>query len=51
MISDKFGGVRVTLINYLFMVIFCGLLFITLPDGTPVQVISMRSTAYLWVYS
>ncbi|WP_087487385.1 NarK family nitrate/nitrite MFS transporter [Tatumella citrea] len=35
MISDKFGGVRVTLINYLFMVIFCGLLFITLPDGTP----------------
>ncbi len=32
--SDKFGGVRVTLINYLFMVIFCGLLFLTLPDGT-----------------
>ncbi|MBS0878277.1 MULTISPECIES: NarK family nitrate/nitrite MFS transporter [unclassified Tatumella] len=35
MISDKFGGVRVTLINYVFMVIFCGLLFLTLPDTTP----------------
>ncbi len=31
MISDKFGGVRVTLINYIFMVIFTGLLFFTLP--------------------
>ena len=33
MISDKFGGVRVTLINYLFMVLFTGLLFFTLPVG------------------
>ena len=33
MISDKFGGVRVTFINYIFMVLFSGLLFFTLPAG------------------
>lgn len=30
-ISDKFGGVRVTLINFIFMAIFSALLFLTLP--------------------
>ncbi len=30
-ISDKFGGVRVTLINFIFMAIFSAPLFLTLP--------------------
>ncbi|CAM7271154.1 NarK family nitrate/nitrite MFS transporter [Citrobacter sedlakii] len=30
-ISDKFGGVRVTLINFIFMALFSALLFLTLP--------------------
>ncbi|AFJ47083.1 NarK family nitrate/nitrite MFS transporter [Shimwellia blattae] len=30
-ISDKFGGVRVTLINFIFMALFTALLFTTLP--------------------
>ncbi|MGV3346819.1 nitrate/nitrite transporter NarU [Enterobacteriaceae bacterium LUAb1] len=33
MISDKFGGVRVTLINFILMVLFCALLFLTLPGS------------------
>ncbi|MBV4411346.1 NarK family nitrate/nitrite MFS transporter [Enterobacteriaceae bacterium YMB-R22] len=32
-ISDKFGGVRVTLINFIFMAIFSALLFLTLPGS------------------
>ncbi|EGG2668889.1 NarK family nitrate/nitrite MFS transporter [Salmonella enterica] len=33
MISDKFGGVRVTLINFIFMALFTALLFLTLPGS------------------
>ncbi|MEJ5113303.1 NarK family nitrate/nitrite MFS transporter [Erwinia billingiae] len=33
MLSDKFGGVRVTLINFVVMTVFSGLLFMTLPGG------------------
>ncbi|MBJ9278735.1 NarK family nitrate/nitrite MFS transporter [Citrobacter amalonaticus] len=32
-ISDKFGGVRVTLINFIFMALFSALLFLTLPGS------------------
>ena len=32
-ISDKLGGVKVTLINFIFMAIFTALLFLTLPGG------------------
>lgn len=32
-ISDKFGGVRVTLINFIFMALFAALLFLTLPGS------------------
>ncbi|HHX1704277.1 TPA: NarK family nitrate/nitrite MFS transporter [Salmonella enterica] len=32
-ISDKFGGVRVTLINFIFMALFTPLLFLTLPGS------------------
>lgn len=32
-ISDRFGGTRVSLINFIFMAIFSSLLFITLPDN------------------
>ncbi|EBP7689896.1 NarK family nitrate/nitrite MFS transporter [Salmonella enterica] len=32
-ISDKFGGVRVTLINFIFMALFTALLFLTLPSS------------------
>lgn len=32
-ISDKFGGVRVTLINFVFMALFTALLFLTLPGS------------------
>nr|WP_313071699.1 NarK family nitrate/nitrite MFS transporter [Atlantibacter hermannii] len=32
-ISDRFGGVRVTLINFIFMAIFSALLFLTLPGS------------------
>ncbi|EAO1519336.1 NarK family nitrate/nitrite MFS transporter [Salmonella enterica] len=32
-ISDKFGGVRVTLINFIFMALFTALLFLTLPGS------------------
>ncbi len=32
-ISDKFGGVRVTLINFIFMALFTALLFLTLLPG------------------
>lgn len=32
-ISDKFGGVRVTLINFIFMALFTVLLFLTLPGS------------------
>lgn len=45
-ISDKFGGVRVTLINFIFMAIFSALLFLTLPGWAPV--ISSHFTPYLW---
>lgn len=31
MISDKFGGVKVTIINFMMMVLFSALLFLTLP--------------------
>jgi len=33
MISDRFGGVRVTLINFVFMALFSALLFLTLPGS------------------
>jgi NNP family nitrate/nitrite transporter-like MFS transporter len=33
MISDKLGGVRVTLINFVFMAIFSALMFLTLPGS------------------
>lgn len=45
-ISDKFGGVRVTLINFIFMAIFSALLFLTLRAQAPV--ISSPFTPYLW---
>lgn len=32
-ISDRFGGVRVTLINFVLMTLFAALLFLTLPDA------------------
>ncbi|MCU5774811.1 NarK family nitrate/nitrite MFS transporter [Erwiniaceae bacterium BAC15a-03b] len=36
MLSDRFGGIRVTLINFILMALFCGLLFFTLPgNGQP----------------
>ncbi|VEB58724.1 major facilitator superfamily nitrite extrusion protein [Salmonella enterica subsp. enterica] len=31
--SDRLGGTRVTLINFVLMAIFSGLLFLTLPTG------------------
>src|SRR5690606_14488119 len=31
MISDRLGGTRVTLVNFVLMAIFCGLLFMALP--------------------
>ncbi|WP_129990765.1 MULTISPECIES: NarK family nitrate/nitrite MFS transporter [unclassified Rahnella] len=33
MLSDRLGGIRVTLVNYIVMAIFAGLLFLTLPVG------------------
>ncbi|MFO6298029.1 NarK family nitrate/nitrite MFS transporter [Rahnella selenatireducens] len=33
MLSDRLGGIRVTLVNYIVMAIFAGLLFLTLPAG------------------
>nr|WP_240494307.1 NarK family nitrate/nitrite MFS transporter [Pantoea sp. 1.19] len=33
MLSDRFGGVRVTLINFILMALCCALLFLTLPGG------------------
>ena len=34
MVSDRLGGTRVTLINFVVMAVFCALLFLTLPaDG------------------
>ncbi|PKH22348.1 nitrate/nitrite transporter [Enterobacterales bacterium CwR94] len=33
MLSDKLGGVRVTLVTFILMVLFCGLLFLTLPGS------------------
>lgn len=33
-ISDKFGGVKVTIINFMMMVIFSALLFLTLPSSS-----------------
>ncbi|WP_300004356.1 NarK family nitrate/nitrite MFS transporter [uncultured Cedecea sp.] len=32
-ISDKFGGIKVSLINFIFMAIFSALLFLTLPNN------------------
>lgn len=32
-LSDRFGGIRVTLINFVLMAVFAGLLFLTLPDA------------------
>ncbi|BFO10622.1 NarK family nitrate/nitrite MFS transporter [Serratia rubidaea] len=32
-LSDRFGGVRVTLINFVLMALFAGLLFLTLPSA------------------
>ncbi|EKT60341.1 NarK family nitrate/nitrite MFS transporter [Providencia sneebia] len=32
MLSDRFGGVKVTVINFVMMAIFSGLLFLTLPE-------------------
>lgn len=32
-LSDRFGGIRVTLINFILMAIFAGLLFLTLPTA------------------
>ncbi|WP_428946343.1 NarK family nitrate/nitrite MFS transporter [Pantoea sp. FN060301] len=34
MLSDKFGGIRVTLLNFIVMAIFTALLFFTLPGGS-----------------
>lgn len=45
-ISDKFGGVRVTLINFIFMAIFSALLFLTLPGTGSGNFIAF--TPYLW---
>jgi NNP family nitrate/nitrite transporter-like MFS transporter len=33
MISDRLGGVRVTLVNFVLMALFSGLLFLTLPGS------------------
>ncbi|MGL5659902.1 MAG: NarK family nitrate/nitrite MFS transporter [Aeromonas sp.] len=33
MISDRFGGIRVTIINFVMMALFCALLFLTLPSN------------------
>ncbi|AVF34607.1 NarK family nitrate/nitrite MFS transporter [Rahnella sikkimica] len=33
MLSDRLGGIRVTLVNYIVMAVFAGLLFLTLPVG------------------
>ncbi|MGX8873545.1 nitrate/nitrite transporter, partial [Escherichia coli] len=32
-LSDKFGGIKVTLINFIIMAIFSVLLFLTLPEN------------------
>lgn len=32
-ISDRLGGIRVTLVNFVVMAIFCGLIFMTLPTN------------------
>ncbi len=45
-ISDKFGGVRVTLINFIFMALFTALLFLTL--RAPAQAALARSILFLW---
>ncbi|MDR7874493.1 NarK family nitrate/nitrite MFS transporter [Yersinia mollaretii] len=33
-LSDRFGGIRVTLVNFILMAIFAALLFLTLPSAT-----------------
>ena len=33
MVSDRLGGTRVTLVNFVVMAVFCALLFLTLPTG------------------
>lgn len=44
MLSDRLGGVRVTLINFVVMAIFSGLLFMTLPgEGQPGSFIAFYS--------
>ena len=46
MISDRLGGVRVTLINFVFMAIFSALIFLTLPGL--VQAVLSPSIWSLW---
>jgi nitrate/nitrite transporter NarK len=46
MISDKLGGVRVTLINFVFMALFSALIFLTLPGSAPAAL--SRSIWSLW---
>ena len=48
-ISDKFGGVRVTLINFIFMAIFSACC--SLPYRAQAPVISSPFTPYLWAVS
>lgn len=49
-LSDRFGGVRVTLINFVVMAVFAALLFLTLPSAGR-EVRSSPSTASLWCCS
>ncbi len=45
-ISDRLGGVRVTLVNFVLMALFTGLLFLTLPAAAPAAF--SLSTWCLW---
>ena len=50
-ISDRLGGTRVTLVNFVVMAIFCGLLFLTLPTLTARAATLLPSSRYLWCCS
>jgi NNP family nitrate/nitrite transporter-like MFS transporter len=45
-ISDRLGGVNVTLVNFILMALFTGLLFLTYP--APVPGVFWRFTWCLW---
>ncbi len=49
-ISDRLGGTRVTLVNFVVMAIFSGLLFLTLPTMVSAAT-SLPSSACLWCCS